>query len=98
MHIGSLAFVIEGQVKEKSKWFTSLRDLMRGLKIMKMEHMKLLDEVEEYKKYEAVISEMGLIIKSKSKVKIAHDQFMVQFFEITFELDYGIALGYINLF
>jgi kinesin family member C2/C3 len=34
---------------------------------MKMEHMKLLEEAEAYKKYEADISEMGLIIKSKSK-------------------------------
>jgi len=32
-----------------------------------MEHMKLLEEAEAYKKYEADISEMGLVIKSKSK-------------------------------
>ncbi|CAL5187205.1 unnamed protein product [Lathyrus oleraceus] len=65
MHVGSLAFAIEGQVKEKSKWFTTLRDMMRRLKIMKMEHIKLLEEAEAYKKYEADISELGLIIKSK---------------------------------
>lgn len=29
--------------------------------------MKLLEEAEAYKKYEADISEMGLVIKSKSK-------------------------------
>lgn len=34
---------------------------------MKMEHIKLLEEAEAYKKYEAYISELGLIIKSKSK-------------------------------
>jgi kinesin family protein C2/C3 len=34
---------------------------------MKMEHMKLLEEAEAYKKYEADISEFGVIIKSKSK-------------------------------
>ncbi|XP_058722750.1 kinesin-like protein KIN-14Q [Vicia villosa] len=65
MHVGSLAFAIEGQVKEKSKWFTTLRDMTRRLKIMKTEHIKLLEEAEAYKKYEADISELGLIIKSK---------------------------------
>jgi hypothetical protein len=34
---------------------------------MKMEHMKLLEEAEAYKKYEEYISEFGVIIKSKSK-------------------------------
>lgn len=29
------AFAIEGQVKEKSKWFSSLRDLTRKLKVLK---------------------------------------------------------------
>ncbi|GKD46095.1 hypothetical protein Tco_1270740, partial [Tanacetum coccineum] len=28
MHVGSLAFAVEGQVKEKSKWFASLRDMV----------------------------------------------------------------------
>lgn len=28
------AFAIEGQVKEKSKWFSSLRDLTRKLKVL----------------------------------------------------------------
>ncbi|KAG5255208.1 kinesin protein [Salix suchowensis] len=32
IHVGSLAFAVEGQVKEKSRWFTSLRDLTRKLK------------------------------------------------------------------
>lgn len=31
--ISFVAFAIEGQVKEKSKWFTSLRDLTRKLKV-----------------------------------------------------------------
>ncbi|KAI9086913.1 hypothetical protein K1719_031074 [Acacia pycnantha] len=65
MHVGSLAFAVEGQVKEKSKWFSSLRDLMRKVKIMKMEHIKLSEEVETYKKYLADMSEMGITIKSK---------------------------------
>ncbi|XP_028752425.1 kinesin-like protein KIN-14Q [Neltuma alba] len=65
MHVGSLAFAIEGQVKEKSRWFSSLRDLMRKVKIMKMEHIKLSEEVETYKKYLADMSEVGITIKSK---------------------------------
>ncbi|KAK7272670.1 hypothetical protein RJT34_29414 [Clitoria ternatea] len=65
MHVGSLAFAIEGQVKEKSRWFSSLRDLTRKLKIMKMEHIKLLEEAEAYKQYQADMGEIGLIIKSR---------------------------------
>lgn len=29
----SIAFAVEGQVKEKSKWFASLRDMARKLKV-----------------------------------------------------------------
>ncbi|TKY49332.1 Kinesin protein KIFC3 [Spatholobus suberectus] len=65
MHVGSLAFAIEGQVKEKSRWFSLLRDMTRKLKIMKMEHIKLLEEAEANKKYQADMREMGLIINSK---------------------------------
>ncbi|XP_054812226.1 kinesin-like protein KIN-14Q isoform X1 [Prosopis cineraria] len=65
MHVGSLAFAIEGQVKEKSRWFSSLRDLMRKVKIMKMDQITLSEEVETYKKYLADMSEMGTTIKSK---------------------------------
>lgn len=32
----STAFAIEGQVKEKSKWFSSLRGLKRKLKVLKL--------------------------------------------------------------
>lgn len=39
---------------------------------MKMEHIKLLEEAEAYKKYEADISELGLIIKSKSNYTLWH--------------------------
>lgn len=28
------AFAVEGQVKEKSRWFSSLRDLMRKVKVL----------------------------------------------------------------
>ncbi|XP_004295697.1 PREDICTED: kinesin-like calmodulin-binding protein homolog [Fragaria vesca subsp. vesca] len=64
MHVGSLAFAIEGQVKEKSKWFSSLRDLTRKLKIMKMDHIKLSEEASAYKKCLADMNEMRSIINS----------------------------------
>ncbi|XP_057812317.1 kinesin-like protein KIN-14Q isoform X2 [Salvia miltiorrhiza] len=51
MHVGSLAFAIEGQVKEKGKWFSSLRDLTRKLKILKMEHIALSEEACLFKQY-----------------------------------------------
>ncbi|GAB4837745.1 hypothetical protein Ancab_002614 [Ancistrocladus abbreviatus] len=50
MHVGSLAFAIEGQVKEKSKWFSSLRDFKRKMKILKLDHIRLTEDALEYKK------------------------------------------------
>ncbi|KAF5198948.1 Kinesin-like protein kin-14q [Thalictrum thalictroides] len=50
MHVGSLAYAIEGQVKEKSRWFLSLRDLTMKFKLLKMEHKKLSEEALEYRK------------------------------------------------
>ncbi|TXG65578.1 hypothetical protein EZV62_006853 [Acer yangbiense] len=64
MHVGSLAFAIEGQVKEKSKWFSSLRDLTRKLKIMKMEQIKLSEEASAHKKCVADMNEMSSTIQS----------------------------------
>ncbi|KAG5000492.1 hypothetical protein JHK87_021564 [Glycine soja] len=82
MHVGSLAFAIEGQVKEKSKWFSSLRDLTRKLKIMKMEHIKLLEEAEASKKYQADMREMGLIIKSKINEQLeSHEDLKSKYIE-----------------
>ncbi|CAJ1958030.1 unnamed protein product [Sphenostylis stenocarpa] len=82
MHVGSLAFAIEGQVKEKSRWFSSLRDLTRKLKIMKMEHIKLLGEAEASKKYQADMREMGLIIKSKINEKLeSHEDLKSKYVE-----------------
>ncbi|KAH9605111.1 hypothetical protein KSS87_019846 [Heliosperma pusillum] len=49
MHVGSLAFAVEGQVKEKSKWFSALRDLKRQLKILKMEQISISEEAQKYK-------------------------------------------------
>ncbi|KAL6532547.1 hypothetical protein OROGR_014517 [Orobanche gracilis] len=75
MHVGSL-------VKEKSKWFSSMRDLVRKLKIMKMKHIKLLEEAEAYKKYEADINEVGLIIKSKINEQLeSHEDLKSKYIE-----------------
>ncbi|KAK8527615.1 hypothetical protein V6N12_054821 [Hibiscus sabdariffa] len=65
MHVGSLAFAIEGQVKEKSRWFSSLRDMTRKLKIMKMEHIKLSEEVSLYKNCIMDIDDIGTKILSR---------------------------------
>ncbi|KAL5736762.1 hypothetical protein ACOSP7_031242 [Xanthoceras sorbifolium] len=64
MHVGSLAFAIEGQVKDKSRWFSSLRDLTRKLKIMKIEQTKLSEEASAYKKCLADMNEMSSTIQS----------------------------------
>lgn len=39
------AFAVEGQVKEKSKWFSSLRDLTRKLKVLKLKCIELFSYV-----------------------------------------------------
>ncbi|KAI3857410.1 hypothetical protein MKX03_024428 [Papaver bracteatum] len=64
MHVGSLAFAIEGQVKEKSKWFSSLRDLTKKFKILKIEHSKLSEEALQYKKCLADMVQMTFMIQS----------------------------------
>ncbi|CAN7040719.1 hypothetical protein IGI04_006169 [Brassica rapa subsp. trilocularis] len=65
MHVGTLAFAVEGQVKEKSRWFSSLRDLTRKLKIMKMEQIKLLEEASTYKLLVQDINEFSSHIQSR---------------------------------
>ncbi|CAH8334681.1 unnamed protein product [Eruca vesicaria subsp. sativa] len=67
MHVGSLAFAVEGQVKEKSRWFSSLRDLTRKLKIMKIEQIKLLEEASTYKLLVQDINEFSSHIQSRVK-------------------------------
>ncbi|GFP98842.1 kinesin-like protein kifc3 [Phtheirospermum japonicum] len=64
MHVGSLAFAIEGQVKEKSKWFSSLRDLTRKLKILKMDHIKLSEDASLFKHCLAEMEGVGSIVQS----------------------------------
>ncbi|KAF6138107.1 hypothetical protein GIB67_033521 [Kingdonia uniflora] len=63
MHVGSL----EGQVKEKSRWFSSLSDLTNKFKMLKMEHTRLSAEALEYKKYIKDVTKMTSTIQSASK-------------------------------
>ncbi|KAG0501575.1 hypothetical protein HPP92_001647 [Vanilla planifolia] len=65
MHVGSLAFAVEGQVKEKSKWCQCLGDLSEKFKMMKLEHSKLTKEALEYKKCLADMAIMTNSIVSK---------------------------------
>ncbi|XP_050218929.1 kinesin-like protein KIN-14Q [Mercurialis annua] len=82
MHVGSLAFAVEGQVKEKSKWFSSLRDIIRKLKIMKMEHMKLSEEAQAYKKCLTDMEEMRFTIQSTMKQQVdLHEDLKMKFIE-----------------
>lgn len=39
MHVGSLAFAIEGQVKEKTRWFSCLSLVARNLEALKLQHL-----------------------------------------------------------
>ncbi|KAH9723813.1 kinesin-like protein KIN-14Q [Citrus sinensis] len=86
MHVGSLAFAIEGQVKEKSRWFSSLRDLTRRLKIMKMEHINLFEEALAYKKCAAEISEASSTIQSTINHQVQlYEHLKIKFIEGTKE-------------
>ncbi|XP_058098316.1 kinesin-like protein KIN-14Q isoform X2 [Magnolia sinica] len=64
MHVGSLAYAVEGQVKEKSRWFSSLRELSEKFKILKIQHLKLSDEALECKKCLSDMTHMTAAIQS----------------------------------
>lgn len=82
MHVGSLAFAIEGQVKEKSKWFSTLNDLKRKLKILKLDHIKLSEEAQKYKNCLGDMDEMRYIIQGKISQQIGlHDEMKLKITE-----------------
>lgn len=64
IHVGSLAFAVEGQVKEKSRWFQSLEDLSEKFKMLKIEHAKLSEEALEYRRCLADMTQMTTTIQS----------------------------------
>ncbi|KAB5527450.1 hypothetical protein DKX38_021297 [Salix brachista] len=75
----NLSFAVEGQVKEKSRWFTSLIDLTRKLKVMKMEHIKLSEEALSYKNCVADMEEMSSTIVSTSRYNVFFSRCKVGF-------------------
>ncbi|KAF5948728.1 hypothetical protein HYC85_014685 [Camellia sinensis] len=80
MHVGSLAFAIEGQVKEKSRWFSSLRDLKRKMKLLKMDQIKLSEEALSYKKCLVDMNDMSSIIQSKVNQQVElHEDLKIKF-------------------
>ncbi|XP_009614591.1 kinesin-like protein KIN-14Q isoform X3 [Nicotiana tomentosiformis] len=81
MHVGSLAFAIEGQVKEKSRWFSSLRDLTRKLKILKMDQIKVSEEALLYKQQLlADFADMSSTIQSKLNEQVElHEDLKIKF-------------------
>ncbi|KAM7503823.1 hypothetical protein LguiB_002727 [Lonicera macranthoides] len=80
MHVGSLAFAVEGQVKEKSRWFSSLRDLTRKLKLLKMEQIQLSEEALLYKKCLGDMNDMSSTIQSKLTQQVElHEDLKIKF-------------------
>ncbi|XP_028553998.1 kinesin-like protein KIN-14R isoform X3 [Dendrobium catenatum] len=49
LHVGSLAFAVEGQVKDKGRWCLCVGDLWEKFKLMKQEHSKIKEEALEFK-------------------------------------------------
>ncbi|KAF6149571.1 hypothetical protein GIB67_009592 [Kingdonia uniflora] len=65
MKKASYAYAIEGQVKEKSRWLSFLRDLRNKFKMLKMEHTtRLSAEALEYKKCIKNVTKMTSTIQS----------------------------------
>ncbi|KAG8049278.1 hypothetical protein GUJ93_ZPchr0009g422 [Zizania palustris] len=63
MHVGSLAFAVEGQVKEKTRWCQLLKDLSEKFKALKTEHQILLQESLECKRFVSDATHMTTTIQ-----------------------------------
>ncbi|KAH6837267.1 Di-glucose binding protein with Kinesin motor domain-containing protein [Perilla frutescens var. hirtella] len=82
MHVGSLAFAIEGQVKEKGKWFSSLQDLTRKLKILKMEHIALQEDASLFKQYVVEMEGVNSILQSTMNKHVQlHEDMKIKFLQ-----------------
>ncbi|KAK2968705.1 hypothetical protein RJ640_005892, partial [Escallonia rubra] len=80
MHVGSLAFAVEGQVKEKGRWFSSLRHLTRKLKLLKLEHIKLAEEAASYKNCLGDMRVMSSTIQSKINQQVElHENLKIKY-------------------
>ncbi|MQL87822.1 hypothetical protein Taro_020378 [Colocasia esculenta] len=67
MHVGSLAVAVEGQVKERTRWFSALRELSEKFQLLKLEHVKLSSEASEYKRNLTDTALMAATIQSASQ-------------------------------
>ncbi|KAF6166873.1 hypothetical protein GIB67_026652 [Kingdonia uniflora] len=81
MKKASHAYAIEGPVKEKSRWFLSLRDLTNKFKMLKMEHTRLSAKVLEYKKCIKDVTKMTSTIQSaiSQKLELQRDHKALKF-------------------
>ncbi|CAA6669906.1 unnamed protein product [Spirodela intermedia] len=64
MHVGSLAFAVEGQVKEKTRWCSALRELNEKFEFLKLEHAKVSSEASKYRNCLADMSSITATIQS----------------------------------
>lgn len=82
MHVGSLAFAVEGQVKEKSKWLSSLSSLKRNLKILKLDHIKLSEVALKYKDCLGEMDEFKSIFQASVTQQVSyHDELKMKISE-----------------
>ncbi|CAN0891181.1 Kinesin-like protein KIN-14Q [Linum grandiflorum] len=82
MHVGSLAFAVEGQVKEKSRWFSALNDLTEKIEIMKEDQIKLSEEARSYKACFGEMSEIASTVQSTMKQQAGlHGDLVKKFME-----------------
>ncbi|XP_057549960.1 kinesin-like protein KIN-14Q isoform X2 [Amaranthus tricolor] len=75
MHVGSLAFAVEGQVKEKSKWLSCLSTLKRNLRMLKLDHIKLSEEAWKYKHCLGEMDDLKSIVQVSLTQQVSdHDE------------------------
>ncbi|XXG74727.1 hypothetical protein AAC387_Pa07g3375 [Persea americana] len=85
MHVGSLAYAVEGQVKEKSRWFSSLHALSKKFKSLKIQHLKLSEEALQCRKCLTDVTQMAEAIQSsmnqRANLEREHDDLKLKFIE-----------------
>ncbi|XP_068656130.1 kinesin-like protein KIN-14R [Aristolochia californica] len=85
MHVGSLAYAVEGQVKEKSRWFSSLKELSKKFKALKTEHQKLSEETLECKKCLAdvgdITTKIQSILNQRASLEKQHEELKLKYTE-----------------
>ncbi|XP_031504933.1 kinesin-like protein KIN-14R isoform X2 [Nymphaea colorata] len=89
MHVGSLAFAVEGQVKEKSLWFSCLQEISKKFKALKLEHQNLLEEALEcnrcFKGVSDLASNINSIVSRHADLGQEHEDLKAKFVRATRE-------------